>query len=146
MWHFESWFSGGLRSTGLTVGLKAFKSLFQPKCFCDSWAWSSTWPHSTSLQGTICLFSGSGLRPYFPGAVHTGVMRGPWLEQGHKWEHGKGITIHLNGRWLLRVSYARDHIQEHTEALDTTEHTLSMNLNHCYGKGIWDADSFALTQ
>jgi len=36
MWHSGTWFSGGLGSVRLTVGLNDLKGLFQPKRFCDS--------------------------------------------------------------------------------------------------------------
>lgn len=36
MWPLGTWFSGGLGSVGLTVGLDDFEGLFQPKRFCDS--------------------------------------------------------------------------------------------------------------
>jgi len=35
MWHLGTWFSGGLGSVRLTVGLDDFKGLFQPKRFYD---------------------------------------------------------------------------------------------------------------
>jgi len=36
MWHLETWFSGGLGSVRVMVGLDDLKGLFQLKCFHDS--------------------------------------------------------------------------------------------------------------
>ena len=35
-WRFGTWFSGGLGSVRLAVGLNDLKGLLQPKRFCDS--------------------------------------------------------------------------------------------------------------
>jgi len=36
MWHLGTWFSGGLDSVKLMVGLRDLTGLFQPKLFFDS--------------------------------------------------------------------------------------------------------------
>ena len=36
MWHLGTWFSGGLGSARVMVGLDDLKGLFQPKRFYDS--------------------------------------------------------------------------------------------------------------
>jgi len=53
-WHLGSWFSDGLDSVRLTVGLDDLKGLFQSKWFCDSVLWFHEYNHSTYLEWVKC--------------------------------------------------------------------------------------------
>ena len=82
MWHFETWFSGGLGSVRFTVELDDLKGLFQSKWFHDS---MKIFHSSAGLVDTGGLDEG-----FFPPSVLL-----QWHLLGIKpqhllWTHGKG--------------------------------------------------------
>ena len=49
MWHLGTWFSGGVGSARLAVGLGDLKGLFQPKQFYDSMVTDAILTRSTPV-------------------------------------------------------------------------------------------------
>ena len=64
MWCLGTWFSGGLGSAGLTVGLDDLKGLFQPKRFYDSnTGYCTSLVHNTACTAAVPCRQGHPHRP-----------------------------------------------------------------------------------